>query len=119
MKVENYSSSLVHNKIDSSVSSSDSYVSKEFTNTQQDQTQNVLKEPDNQELTRKVESMNDFLKPMKTSLKFKLHERLEEYYVQVVDSTTEEVIREVPAKKLLDMYAEMTELLSIAIDKKI
>ncbi|WP_221566964.1 flagellar protein FlaG [Alkalihalobacillus sp. TS-13] len=72
-----------------------------------------------QDLQEKVESMNDFLVPTHTSLKFELHEKLDRYYVQVIDDKTKEVIREIPNKKFLDMYAAMAELVGIIVDEKI
>ena len=66
-----------------------------------------------------VKGLNEFLNPAHTSIKFKLHEKLNEYYVTVVDDSTNEVVREIPSKKLLDMYADMTERLGILVDKKI
>jgi flagellar protein FlaG len=66
-----------------------------------------------------IKGLNEFLNPTQTSIKFKLHEKLNEYYVTVVDDSTNEVIREIPSKKLLDMYADMTERLGILVDKKI
>jgi flagellar protein FlaG len=66
-----------------------------------------------------VKKMNDFLTPSKTSLKFQLHEKLQEYYVSVIDERTKEVVREIPPKKLLDVYAAMTEFLGLFVDKKI
>lgn len=53
--------------------------------------------------------MNDFMKPMNVSVRFELCDELNEYYVTVVDVATDEVIREIPSKKFLDMYAAMTE----------
>ncbi|SDJ60427.1 flagellar protein FlaG [Salimicrobium halophilum] len=66
-----------------------------------------------------VEGMNEFLKPVHTSLKFEMHEKLEEYYVKVIDSNTEEVIKEIPSEKMLDMYAMMAEQLGFLVDQKI
>jgi flagellar protein FlaG len=66
-----------------------------------------------------VNGLNGFLKPAHTSIKFKLHEKLNEYYVTVVDDNTNEVIKEIPAKKMLDMYAAMAEHLGFLVDKKI
>ena len=72
------------------------------------------------EKTEKViESMNDFLKESNTHLKFQFHDKLQEYYVAIVDDTTNEVIKEIPPKKLLDMYAAMTDYLGLLVDKKI
>ncbi|QCJ42381.1 flagellar protein FlaG [Bacillus sp. S3] len=71
------------------------------------------------ERTEKViESMNDFLKESNTHLEFQFHEGLQKYYVAIVDDTTNEVIKEIPPKKLLDMYAEMTDYLGLLVDKK-
>lgn len=66
-----------------------------------------------------VEKLNDFIEPLRTNLRFQLHEKLNEYYVEVVNPITNEVIKEVPPKKMLDMYADMAELMGIIIDRKI
>ncbi|GEN54427.1 hypothetical protein HFA01_26890 [Halobacillus faecis] len=41
-------------------------------------------------------SMNEILKKLETSLRFQFHEKLEEYYVTIVDNQTEQVIKEIP-----------------------
>ncbi|WP_044892944.1 flagellar protein FlaG [Bacillus alveayuensis] len=66
-----------------------------------------------------VKGMNEFLQPSQTSLKFELHNELKEYYVQIIDERTREVIREIPPKKLLDMYATMMQFVGLIVDKKI
>lgn len=66
-----------------------------------------------------VKGLNDFLGPTHTSLKFELHEKLNEYYVTLVDDQTKEVVREIPSKKMLDFYAAMTDFIGLMIDKKI
>ncbi|WP_404468956.1 flagellar protein FlaG [Sutcliffiella horikoshii] len=66
-----------------------------------------------------VDGMNDFMKPLNVSVRFELHDELKEYYVTVVDAATDEVIREIPSKKFLDMYAAMTEYMGLFVDKKI
>ncbi|WP_142827607.1 flagellar protein FlaG [Planococcus soli] len=69
-------------------------------------------------IVNKVESMNEFLEPTSTNVKFQLHEELEVYYVQVIDSKTDEVLREIPNKKFLDMYASMADLAGLIVDEK-
>jgi len=92
---------------------------------QQDKQQSIQngkekkKELTKEEAEHVVNGMNEFLKPKFTSLKFKLHEDLERYYVEVVDQDTQKVVREIPSKELLDMYAKMTEFLGLFIDKKL
>ncbi|WP_033542924.1 flagellar protein FlaG [Planococcus sp. CAU13] len=66
----------------------------------------------------RIEGMNEFLEPTTTAVKFLLHEDLNEYYVQVVNPLTDEVLREIPNKKFLDMYASMTELMGLIVDEK-
>ncbi|MFB6468943.1 flagellar protein FlaG [Cytobacillus sp. Hz8] len=66
-----------------------------------------------------VKGLNDFIEPSRTSLKFEYHEKLDEYYVKLIDENTHEVIREIPSKKVLDMYAAMKEFLGLMVDKKI
>ena len=66
-----------------------------------------------------VKGMNDFIQPINTSIKFVLHDKLKDYYVEVVDDQTNEVIKEIPSKKLLDTYANMMEFVGLLVDKKI
>ncbi|MBS4178300.1 flagellar protein FlaG [Lederbergia citrea] len=67
-----------------------------------------------------VSSMNDFLKASpNTNLKFEFHDKLNEYYVTIIDEVTKEIVREIPPKKMLDMFAAMTEFLGLMVDKKI
>lgn len=66
-----------------------------------------------------TEVMNRFISPMHTSLKFELHDELNEYYVSVVDDKTGDVIREIPPKKMLDMYAAMIDNMALFVDRKI
>lgn len=66
-----------------------------------------------------VKGLNDFLSPTQTSLKFEFHEKLNEYYVTLIDDKTKQTIREIPSKKMLDFYAAMTEFIGLMIDKKI
>ncbi|MCJ1909785.1 flagellar protein FlaG [Planococcus ruber] len=80
-----------------------------------EKTANVTKE----KLIEKVEGMNDFLEPTNTSVKFQFHDELGEYYIQVIDTITDEVIKEIPNKKFLDMYASMAEFAGLLVDEKL
>lgn len=83
--------------------------------TAQDASQSIPKE----KVEGVVEGLNKFLQQSHTSLKFQYHEKLQEYYVTLVDEYTKEVVREIPPKKMLDFYAAMTEFLGLIVDKKI
>lgn len=69
-----------------------------------------------QEVTDK---MNKMLEVNQSAVKFKYHEDLERYYISVVDSATEEVLKEIPPKKLLDAFYEMQKLFGMIIDEKV
>ncbi|MGG0720038.1 flagellar protein FlaG [Robertmurraya massiliosenegalensis] len=90
----------------------------------QDKPQKEVKEEHKGKLSKEetehiVKGMNEFLHPKYTSVTFKLHEELDRYYVEVIDKETKEVVREVPTKEILDMYAKMTEYLGLFIDEKL
>nr|WP_097678000.1 flagellar protein FlaG [Bacillus mediterraneensis] len=72
-----------------------------------------------EEVEKIVRGLNDFVQVSKTTIRFEFHEKLNEYYVTVVDSKTDEVVREIPSRKMLDIYAAMTEYLGLMVDKKI
>ena len=63
--------------------------------------------------------MNEFLSASNTHLKFEFHDELKEYYVTIVDNHSQEVVRGIPAKKMLDMFATMTEFVGLMVDKKV
>lgn len=66
-----------------------------------------------------VDSMNKFLMSANSQLQFKYHEELNEYYVTIIDTTTDEIIREIPSKKLMDIHAAMREFVGLLVDRKI
>lgn len=72
------------------------------------------------EQARKLtESMNRFLETASTQLRFKFHDELKEYYVTIVNPQTDEVVREIPSKKLMDFHAAMRDLVGLLVDRKI
>jgi flagellar protein FlaG len=73
-------------------------------------------QPTKEKVQEAVDSLNTFLNPTHTAIRFEYHEK---YYVKVVDDVTDETIREIPPKKLLDFYAAMTEFVGIMVDEKI
>ncbi|HEY4567615.1 flagellar protein FlaG [Planococcaceae bacterium Storch 2/2-2] len=72
------------------------------------------------ELARQMtDGMNRFLQTVDTQLRFKYHDKLNEYYVTIVDSKTDKVVREIPSKKLMDIHAAMREFIGLLVDRKI
>ncbi|WP_110112519.1 flagellar protein FlaG [Bacillus sp. CGMCC 1.16541] len=72
-----------------------------------------------EQLEKAVEELNAFLEPTFTAVHFELHEEAKRYYAKVVDVKTQEVIREIPPKKLIDMYVEMNRFLGLLFDYKV
>lgn len=71
-----------------------------------------------QEMEKAAETLNKWMQSGGTHLKFTLHEKLGDYYVQIVDDESNEVIREIPSKKMMDMVANMQETLGILVDER-
>lgn len=72
-----------------------------------------------EKLQNAVNTVNEFLQVNHNASKFVLHDGLDRYFVQVVDTQTEEVVKEIPPKKLLDAFYEMQKLLGMIVDEKI
>jgi len=66
-----------------------------------------------------VNNVNEFLEPVVTDLKFVYHEDLNDYYVTIIDPSTNEVIREIPPKKMLDIYVAMAEYMGLLVDERV
>ena len=82
--------------------------------------QPVVDEKDTKEkLNQAMDSLNEFFTINNSELKFVFHEGLDTYYAQLVNSETHEVIREIPSKKVLDVFYEMQKLVGMIVDKKI
>lgn len=71
------------------------------------------------EISKELDNLNKMLQSKNSHLHFVLHDKLQEYYVQVVDDKTNDVIKEIPSKKVMDMVANFYEKLGIIVDKKI
>lgn len=78
---------------------------------------------DSQDTKMKVQEavikMNEMLEVNESHSKFMYHEGLDRYYVTIVDRETEEVVKEIPPKKLLDSFYEMQKMLGMVVDEKI
>ncbi|RKJ61472.1 flagellar biosynthesis protein FlaG [Butyricicoccus sp. 1XD8-22] len=84
--------------------------------------QNIIFEKDGsteEKLKQAVDSLNEILEINHNSSKFIYHEGLDRYFVQVVNKDTEEVVKEIPPKKLLDAFYEMQKLVGMIVDEKI
>lgn len=66
-----------------------------------------------------IGNANKTLNPYDRKLEFSVHEATKLISVKVIDTNTDEVIREIPPEKILDMVAKLWEMAGIIVDKKI
>lgn len=70
-----------------------------------------------EKLEQAVKQANETMKVYNTSLQFKIHEQSGEYYCQVINSETKDVVREVPPEWLLDMVAHFRKMVGVVVDE--
>ncbi|MFZ5968970.1 MAG: flagellar protein FlaG [Bacillota bacterium] len=71
------------------------------------------------EFIKAIEKANKDVVMDHTSLKFSIHEGTKQIMVKIVDSETQEVVKEIPPEKILDMVAYMIENTGLFVDKKV
>ena len=74
--------------------------------------------PGERKLIEAIEKANPNLMGTNTNLEFSIHEKTKQIMVKIVDAKTEEVLKEIPSEKILDMVADMIEQSGIFIDKR-
>ncbi|MGH4141107.1 flagellar protein FlaG [Clostridium sp.] len=81
---------------------------------------NSLSEKDKGEKQIKsaVSKINKLLEGEGTHLQYEKHDVLNQMIVRVIDNNTNEVINEIPNKKILDMVVKMCEMAGVLVDKK-
>lgn len=65
-----------------------------------------------------VEQINQKIRPTHTSCQFSYHEETNRISIKVINDKTDEVIREIPPEKTLDIIAKTLELEGILVDEK-
>lgn len=66
-----------------------------------------------------IEKANRAIRGVYTQLEFSIHEKTGDIMVKVKNSESGEVIREIPPEKILDLVANIWEMLGIIVDKKV
>ena len=74
--------------------------------------------PDEKKVIAGIEQANKVLKSNDSYLKFSIHKQTKQIVVKIMNSETNEVIREVPSEKILDMIAKLCELAGIMVDER-
>jgi len=69
-------------------------------------------------LIEAIEKANKSICGGMRKFEFSIHEQTKQIMVKVLDSETNEVIREIPPEKILDMVAKMWELAGLIVDER-
>ncbi len=71
------------------------------------------------EVLRSIEKANESMMLRHTELHFSVHEKTKEIMIKVMNTDTQEVIREIPSEKILDMVANFMELAGLYVDEEV
>lgn len=66
-----------------------------------------------------IEKANKDIITYDRRLEFSIHEKTKQIMVKIIDVKTDEIIRELPPEKILDMVGAMWEFAGIIVDRKI
>ena len=69
-------------------------------------------------LKKAVDEVNKFLIKDKTHAEYSVHEVFNRIMIKIIDDKTDEVVLEVPPKKLIDMVAKLCKLAGVIVDKR-
>lgn len=72
-----------------------------------------------EEIIGAIESANKQFIAYDRRFEFSIHDKTKQIMVKVIDVKTDEVIREIPPEKILDMVASIWEIVGIMVDEKI
>lgn len=83
--------------------------------TQMEQMQEDVQKGQLQDL---VDNMNKSLDPFNTSLKFGFNDKSDTYFVSVIDTQTNDIIRKFPTEEAMQLQKKMKELVGMIFDQK-
>lgn len=71
-----------------------------------------------EELEKAVKQTNQMIFTDSSRFEFKLHERTGRMMVKLIDRETDEIIKEIPPEKILDLVASIWDLVGILVDER-
>lgn len=72
-----------------------------------------------EELIKSIESANEQFVAFDRRFEFSIHDKTKDIMIKVIDVVTDEVIREIPPEKILDLIASIWEMSGILVDERI
>lgn len=77
----------------------------------------VQYEPAKEQVQKWVDEAQNVLQRVNAQLSFKIHEGTGRTLVQIVEKGTDEVIREIPPEKMLDVIAGIWQWVGVVVDR--
>lgn len=71
-----------------------------------------------QEVEEAVRKLNNTAEAMNLDLRFTVHEDSDRWMVQVVDIQEDEIVREIPPEKVLNVVAQIQSLIGVLLDER-
>ena len=71
-----------------------------------------------QQIKSAVDKANKAMKHTQTRCEFSYHEPTKSISIKIIDEQTDEILREVPPEKVLDMIEKMWEMAGLLVDEK-
>jgi flagellar protein FlaG len=71
-----------------------------------------------QAIRKAIERANKALEGINRHFEYSVHQKTGEVIIKVINQETDEVVREIPNEKFLDMMAKLQELVGLNIDEK-
>ncbi|MFW7431948.1 flagellar protein FlaG [Vagococcus carniphilus] len=81
-------------------------------------TPGMLSNYSQEQLQKMIDQSNKHLLGKDAKLTYKVHESTKKTIITLVDTNTEEVIREIPSEKMLDSIANIWEMVGIIVNKE-
>ncbi len=76
------------------------------------------REMDERVLQEETEKLNEMTRIFNRSFHFEIHEESKRWMVQVINTETGEVIKEIPPEKILDMVARLDQFVGLIVDER-
>ena len=73
---------------------------------------------DKNKLNKEIENVNAQLDSLNHSLRMKFSEEAEQFYVEVIDVRTKEVLDSIPGKHMIELAAKLKDMIGFFIDEK-
>ncbi|AYD40714.1 flagellar protein [Clostridium fermenticellae] len=71
------------------------------------------------DIKRALDKFNKLLEDKSTHLKYEVYGKFKDIVVKVIDDNTEDVIKELPPKSIIDMVDKFCEMAGMFVDKKV